>query len=78
MNLLILFQQVPLAAIWRDIHGGEWVYQNIAPQTYARRRVTIARTAGDFAVLASGPPAGTIVATVGVADLAGTEFGVPH
>nr|TFG55611.1 MAG: HlyD family efflux transporter periplasmic adaptor subunit [Hyphomicrobiales bacterium] len=69
---------VPLSAIWRDIHGGEWVYQNIAPQTYARRRVSIARSSGDFAVLASGPPAGTMVATVGVAELAGTEFGVPH
>jgi hypothetical protein len=69
---------VPLSAIWRDIHGGEWVYQNIAPQTYARQRVSIARSAGDFAVLASGPPAGAMVATVGVAELAGTEFGVPH
>ncbi len=69
---------VALSAIWRDIHGGEWVYQNIAPQTYARRRVSIARAVGDFAVLASGPPAGTMVATVGVAELAGTEFGVPH
>ena len=69
---------VPLSAIWRDIHGGEWVYQNIAPQTYARRRVSIARAAGDFAVLSSGPPAGTMVATVGVAELAGTEFEVPH
>ena len=69
---------VPLSAIWRDIHGGEWVYQQIAPQTYARRRVSVARSAGDVAVLASGPPAGTVVATIGVAELAGTEFGVPH
>jgi cobalt-zinc-cadmium efflux system membrane fusion protein len=69
---------VPASAIWRDIHGGSWVYENFAPQTYARRRVTIARVADGLALLTAGPPVGTKVVTVGVAELAGTEFGVGH
>jgi membrane fusion protein, heavy metal efflux system len=69
---------VPASAIWRDIYGGSWVYENFAPQSYARRRVTVARVADGLALLAAGPPAGTKVVTVGVAELAGTEFGVGH
>ena len=48
---------VPWAAVLHDIHGNTWVYENIAPQTFARRRVAVARVAGTNAVLASGPEA---------------------
>jgi RND family efflux transporter MFP subunit len=66
---------VPYSAIVHDVHGGEWVYENIAPQKYTRRRVEVKYVAGDRSVLARGPAAGAKVVTVGVAELFGTEFG---
>ena len=66
---------VPWAAIIHDIHGNTWVYEHLAPQTFARRRVQVARVVGGDAVLASGPKPGTKVVTDGAAELFGTEFG---
>lgn len=65
---------LPFSAVLHDIHGGQWVYENIAPHTYARRRIQVERLAGDLAVLASGPAAGTKIVTDGSAELFGTEF----
>jgi hypothetical protein len=66
---------VPWAAVLHDIQGGQWVYENTAPQTFVRRRVQVARVAGADAVLASGPKPGAKVVTDGAAELFGTEFG---
>ena len=46
---------VPFASVLHDIHGGQWVYEQIAVHTYTRRRVQVARLAGAEAVLGSGP-----------------------
>ena len=67
---------VPHAAILRDIHGGTWVYENTAPRTYVRRRVMVAHIADGIAILTGGLTAGQRVVTAGVAELAGSEFGV--
>lgn len=64
----------PFSAVLHDIHGGQWVYEQIAPHTYARRRIQVARLAGDVAVFATGPAAGTKIVTDGSAELFGTEF----
>jgi RND family efflux transporter MFP subunit len=69
---------VPWSAILQDIHGGSWVYVQTSPLVYERTRVSLQRVAGNIAVLARGPEPGTEVVTVGVAELAGTEFGVAH
>jgi len=69
---------VPLKAVLYDIHGGAWVYEQIAPHVYARRRVAVEYVDGDQAVLASGPEPGCKVVTDGAAELFGTEFGVGH
>ncbi|MFN0112694.1 MAG: efflux RND transporter periplasmic adaptor subunit [Blastocatellia bacterium] len=65
---------VPWSAVVYDINGGAWVYENTAPQTYARRRIEVSRVVNSLAVLARGPAAGTKIATTGVAELFGTEF----
>jgi hypothetical protein len=67
---------VPVAALLYDQSGGTWVYAMTGPLTYERNRVTVARIAGDLAILQSGPPAGTPVVTVGAAELLGSENGV--
>ncbi len=66
---------VPWSAVLHDIHGGAWVYENIAPQQYARRRVEVRRVVNSLAVLARGPAIGAKVVTAGAAEIFGTEFG---
>lgn len=65
---------IPFNAVLHDIHGGQWVYAQTGEHTYTRKRIQVARIAGDEAVLASGPPVGTKVVTGGSAELFGTEF----
>lgn len=67
---------VPHAAILFDIYGGTWVYENVGPLTYARRRVDVRDVIGDLAVIGRGLDAGVKVVTSGAAELFGTEFGV--
>jgi hypothetical protein len=65
---------VPLAAVLYDEDGASWVYTNPKPLTYVRQRVDIEKVLGDSAVLRSGPAPGTLVVTVGAAELLGTEY----
>lgn len=65
---------VPFTAVLHDYHGGQWVYEMIAPHTYARRRIQVGRVSGADAVLATGPKPGTRIVTDGAAELFGTEF----
>lgn len=67
---------VPQSAILFDIYGGTWVYENIAPLTYTRRRVTVRDVVGALAVMGRGLEPGAKVVTAGAAELFGTEFGV--
>ena len=69
---------VPEAAVLYDIHGDAWVYEDLGDNAYARRRVQIARHAGDRAVIARGLAEGVKVVTAGAAELFGTEFGAGH
>jgi hypothetical protein len=66
---------VARSALVRDIHGGAWVYERTAPQTFVRRRVVVAGAQGDRVALASGPPAGAAIVTAGAAELFGAELG---
>ncbi|MFO0807597.1 MAG: efflux RND transporter periplasmic adaptor subunit [Gemmataceae bacterium] len=66
---------VPWTAVVFDVHGGTWVYEQVGPRRFARRRVVVAYTAGADAVLTGGPPAGAKVVTAGVQELFGAETG---
>jgi RND family efflux transporter MFP subunit len=66
---------VPWSAVLHDALGGTWVYENIAPQQYLRRRVEVRRVVDGRAVLARGPAVGVKVVTAGAAEIFGTEFG---
>ena len=69
---------VPYSSIIYDDHGGTWVYTSPEPRTFVRHKIEVASIKGDHVYLASGPPVGTVVASVGVAELYGTEFAVGH
>lgn len=66
---------VPWAAVIYDVHGNGWVYEQVEPRTYARRRIEVKYIEDDLAVLAGGPQPGSLVVTDGAAELYGTEFG---
>ena len=67
---------IPYGAVIYDLYGETWVYTNPEPLVFVRHPIRVDYIEGDLAVLWEGPPAGTAVATVGVAELFGTEFGV--
>ena len=66
---------VPTAAIVRDIHGGEWVYERTAPNTYLRQRIETRSERNGATLLSRGLRDGAEVVTSGAAELFGTEFG---
>jgi hypothetical protein len=69
---------VPYSAIIYDQHGDTWIYTSPAPREFVRHHIEVDYIEGDVAVLSEGPPLGTKVATVGAAELYGTEFEVGH
>ena len=69
---------VPVAAVLYDIHGDTWVYEDLGGNAYARRRIEVARHAGEYAVVTRGIGEGALVVTAGAAELFGTEFGAGH
>lgn len=69
---------VPYSSLIYDPKGQTWVYTNPQPRTFVRHKVDIARIKGDMVVLNDGPPAGTTIASVAVAEIYGAEFKVGH
>jgi hypothetical protein len=67
---------VPYSALLYDPSGDTWVYVSPEPLTYTRHPVTVEDIDGDLVLLAAGPPPGTEVVTVGVAELWGAENGI--
>lgn len=67
---------VPYASVIYEADGRTWVYTNPEPLVFIRARIEVETVNGDLAVLSVGPPVGTAVASVGVPELFGAEFGV--
>jgi len=66
---------IPYAAVLYDQNGSTWTYTNPQPLVFVRQPIRVAEIDADGAVLYSGPPAGTLVVTVGAAELFGLEYG---
>ncbi len=69
---------IPYSSLIYDPKGQTWVYTSTAPRTFLRHKVEIDRITGDSVILNAGPPAGTTVASVAVAEIYGAEFKVGH
>jgi RND family efflux transporter MFP subunit len=69
---------VPDKAVLYDIHGATWVYEDLGGNSYARRRIEVARHVGERAIVSRGLSEGMKVVTSGAAELFGTEFGAGH
>jgi hypothetical protein len=66
--------EVEHAALVYDQEGKPWVFTVIGPLTYVREAVKIKEIDDELMILASGPPPGTEVVTVGAIELWGTEL----
>lgn len=66
---------IPWSAVYHDIYGGQWVYEQTTDRHFVRRRVEIGWIDGEWAAVTRGLQAGVKVVTAGVAEIAGTEFG---
>jgi len=69
---------VPYSSIIYDPKGQTWVYTNPEPRTFVRHKIEIDRITGDSVMLNDGPPAGTVIVSVAVAEIYGAEFKVGH
>jgi hypothetical protein len=69
---------VPYSALLYDPEGRTWIYTGDEPRTFVRQEVVVDYIDEGVAVLTEGPAVGTVVASVGVAELYGTEFEVGH
>lgn len=69
---------VPYSSLIYDPQGQTWLYTSPQPRTFIRHKVAVDYIEGDLVVLTDGPPTGTAVATMGVAELYGSEFKVGH
>lgn len=69
---------MPYGALMYDKKGDTWTYTNPQPLVFLRQRVVVEQIDGDRVVLAEGPPAGTVVATVGSTELMGAEHKYGH
>jgi hypothetical protein len=67
---------IPYAAVLYDADGATWAYTNPEPLVFVRAAVEVDRIVGRRAVLRDGPAAGTLVVTVGAAELLGSEYEV--
>jgi hypothetical protein len=67
---------VPYQAVLYDVNGAAWVYTVPEPLVYVRHPIVVDYVDGNRAVLSKGPPSGTAIVTVGVAELYGIEVGV--
>ena len=68
----------PYSSVVYDSGGETWVYTIPKPLTYVRQKIVVESISGEKAYLKDGPPSGTAVVTVGVAELYGTEKGLGH
>jgi hypothetical protein len=69
---------VPYSSIIYDQNGQVWVYTSPEPRTFVRHKVDVDFIEGDKVFLNEGPPVGTVIATVAVAELYGTELNIGH
>jgi hypothetical protein len=65
---------VPYSALLYDDKGATWVYTRVKPLVFVRARVDVTLIDGRRVILSKGPALGTKVATLGAAELFGTEF----
>jgi hypothetical protein len=66
---------IPYEGVLYDSNGATWTYTSPKPLVYVRHDIRVADIRGDRAILSVGPRVGTVVVTLGSAELWGIEYG---
>lgn len=69
---------MPYGALMYDTKGNTWTFTSTGPLAFVRQAVTVSDIAGDRVILSDGPAVGTVVVTVGAAELMGAEHKYGH
>ena len=69
---------VPYSSVIYDVSGDSWLYTNPEPLVFVRQKIVIERILGSVVVLSLGPEVGTVVVSVGAAELMGVEQKIGH
>jgi len=69
---------IPYGALMYDKKGHTWTFTKAGPFAYVRQEVEVEDIIGDRVILSEGPAAGTVVVTVGAAELMGAEHKYGH
>ena len=69
---------VPYSAVIYGAHGDTWLYVNPEPLVFVRHAIIVDYIDDEQAVLKEGPAVGTLVVTVGAAELFGFEHKIGH
>ena len=64
---------IPYDAVLYEPSGATWVYVSIEPLVFVRQLIVIDYIEGDQAILLEGPDSGSMVVTLGAAELYGSE-----
>ncbi len=64
---------IPYGAVMYDTKGEAWTFTSPQPLVFVREHLVIEDIEGDRVILTEGPSPGTIVVTVGAAELMGAE-----
>jgi hypothetical protein len=78
INNLTPKKVVPYAALIYGPEGQTWVYTSPQSRVFIRYVVDVDHIKGDKVFLNDGPSVGTLVATIGVAEIYGAEFEMGH
>ncbi len=69
---------IPYGALMYDKKGHTWTFVSTGPLSFLRKEVVVQDIQGDRVILSDGPPAGTVIVTVGAAELMGAEHKYGH
>ena len=77
-NGTVMRKVIPYGALMYDKKGHAWAYTQVQDLVYVRAALEVEDVVGDRVLLVSGPPAGTVVVSVGATELMGAEHKYGH
>lgn len=69
---------IPYGALMYDTKGNTWTFTGAGPLSFVRQAVVVDNVDGDKVILSDGPAVGTVIVTVGAAELMGAEHKYGH
>lgn len=68
--------EIPYGAIIYDLNGNTWTYTSPEANVFVRHPITVDRIEGNSVYLSDGPELGTLVVSMGAAELYAADVGI--